>query len=289
MKKNNGIITGKHHVLGVIGDPIEHTLSPLIHNALAEAMNKEAIYVPFHVTEQSLEDAIRGAYALNIKGLNVTMPHKQELFKYVAKVDASAQMIGAINTLVYSLEGYIGYNTDYIGLRELLKENHIEWKDQNVAIIGSGGAAYAAYVSVAGEAKGIHIFNRTLANATALKEHMKQYFDTPTFIYAQDEVCEEEIDIVIQTTGIGMGKYIGQIPSCTESVLNKAHAAVDMIYHPKETQFLKAAKAKGCRAANGFSMLFYQAVSAFELMHGISCDKESILNIKRELLEYAEV
>ncbi|MDF2877777.1 MAG: aroE [Clostridia bacterium] len=289
MKKNSAVITGKHKVYGVIGDPIAHSLSPVIHNKLAELMGKEAIYVPFHVTEQGLEHAIRGAYALNIKGLNVTMPHKQELFKYIAKVDDSAHKIGAINTLVYSEAGYVGYNTDYIGLRELLKENAIEWKDKNVAIIGSGGAAYAAYVSVAEEAKGIHIFNRTLAHAQALKTHMATYFETPTFLYEPHERCTEALDIVIQTTGIGMGQYTGQMPDCTEVVLKNAQAAVDMIYHPAETQFLKYAKARGCRCVNGFSMLFYQGVKAFELMHDITCDTESILAIKRDILDNMEV
>lgn len=288
MKKNSAVITGKHKVYGVIGDPIAHSLSPVIHNELAKRMGKEAIYVPFHVTEQGLEHAIQGAYALNIKGLNITMPHKQELFKYITKVDDSAHKIGAINTLVYSEDGYVGYNTDYIGLRELLKENHIEWKDKNVAIIGSGGAAYAAYVSVAEDAKGIHIFNRTLAHAEALKDHMGHYFDTPTFLYEQDAVCTETLDIVIQTTGIGMGKYIGQMPDCTETVLKNAQAAVDMIYHPTETAFLKYAKAKGCLSVNGFSMLFYQGVKAFELMHGMTCDRESILAIKRDILDNME-
>ncbi len=288
MKKETIQITGKHKVYGVIGDPIEHTLSPMIHNKLMSLIGAEAIYLPFHVTESSLGNAIQGAHALHIKGLNVTMPHKQELFKYVTKVDTSAKKIGAINTLVYSEEGYVGYNTDYIGLRELLKENQIEWKGKKVAIIGSGGAAYAAYVSVADRAKEIHIFNRTLAHAKTFKEHMKQYYDTPTFIYEQDQVCKKSLDIVIQTTGIGMGKYMSQMPSCSEMVLKEASVAVDMIYHPKETQFLSYAKTKGCLCVNGFSMLFYQGVSAFELMHGISCDRQDILNIKREIVEYME-
>ena len=288
MKETTMKITGKHSVYGVIGDPITHTLSPIIHNKMAATMEREAIYVPFHVTSAALGDAIKGAHALGIKGLNVTMPHKQELFRYAAHVDESAKRVGAINTLVYCEEGYIGYNTDYIGLKMSLEENDIEWKDKNVAIIGSGGAAYAAYVSVAEEARSIHIFNRTLERAKELKEHMKTYFNIPTFVYEEANNCKEKLDIVIQTTGIGMGAHETEMPSCSAYVLKDATAAIDLIYHPKETLFLQYAKDRGCISINGFGMLFYQAVEAFELMHHISCDSENILNIKRDLLKYME-
>jgi len=288
-KENTIKITGAHSVCGIIGDPITHTLSPMIHNKLACETNIEAIYVPFHVTNLGLEHAIKGAYALGIKGLNVTMPHKQEMFHYVSQVDESAKKVGAINTLVYGETGYIGYNTDYIGLKMSLEENAIEWKDKNVAIIGSGGAAFAAYVSVAKEARSVHLFNRTRAHARALKDHMKNYFDTPTFIYEIPGDCSAKLDIVIQTTGIGMGTHLEEMPSCTERVLQEAPVAIDLIYYPNETLFLKYAKDKGCLCMNGFGMLFYQAVKAFELMHDIKCDKESILNIKRDILKYMEV
>lgn len=288
MKKIVMPITGHHEVYGVIGDPITHTLSPVIHNALAKALEREAIYVPFHVKATQLEEAIKGAHALHIKGLNVTMPHKQTLFKYVNEVDESAQKVGAINTLVYTEKGYKGYNTDYIGLRDLFKENGIEWKDKKVGIIGSGGAAYAAYVSVADEAEQIHIFNRTVANADILKQHMQKYFNTPTWTYSEESICPVTLDLVIQTTGIGMGTYIDQMPSCTKSILQGANTAVDLIYHPKETKFLQYAKTQEIKTVNGFSMLFYQAVSAFSLMYGMSCKEADILNIKREILEYLE-
>lgn len=289
MKKNLMQITGKHSVCGIIGDPITHTLSPIIHNELAAAAQKEAVYVPFHVTPIGLEDAIKGAHALGVRGLNVTMPHKQEMFHYVAHIDESANKVGAINTLVYSAEGYIGYNTDYIGLKMSLEENGIEWKDKNVAIIGSGGAAYAAYVCVAKAAKSITIFNRTAENAHSLKVHMQQYFTTPTFIFENAKACTVPLDLVIQTTGIGMGIYKDEMPNYSKYVLREASSVVDLIYNPKETVFLKYAKEAGCKCINGFGMLFYQAVEAFELMHHIRCTPDQIISIKRELSKYMEV
>lgn len=278
-------IKGSDKVCGVIGDPIAHTLSPLIHNALALEMGKRAIYVPFHVKAENLQEAIKGAHALGILGLNVTMPHKQEMFNYVVKKDESAEKIGAINTLIYEAEGYKGYNTDAKGLKMSLEEEKVEWKDKNVAIIGSGGAAYAAYAAVAKEAKSIHIFNRTTQKAEVLRTHMQAYFNVPTFIYAETDKCLEQLDIVIQTTGVGMGSLKNKKPLCTDMVLSHAKVAIDLIYEPQETLFLSRAKARGCQCINGFGMLFYQAVIAFELMHGIKCHKESVLQIKEQLLK----
>ncbi|PHV72347.1 shikimate dehydrogenase [Sporanaerobium hydrogeniformans] len=285
MKNNVQSITGKYAVCGVIGDPITHTLSPRIHNALAFAYHLPSIYVPYPVKKEKLGEAIKGAHALGIKGLNATMPHKQELFKYVHKVDVSAERVGAINTLVYEEGGYIGYNTDAVGLFMALKERGIEWKGKNVAIIGSGGAAYATYVAVAEEASSIHLFNRTRANLEKLKSHMEAYYEVPTFLYEMDTPCETHFDMVIQTTGIGMGIYEGQMPTCTEQVLKHAGVAVDLIYAPKETAFLKVAKAKGCLCENGFGMLFYQAVKAFEWMHGITCKEEWNQQIKKQMIQ----
>lgn len=278
-------IKGSDKVCGVIGNPIEHTLSPLIHNTLAKSLEQRAIYVPFCVTKENLKEAVMGAHALGIRGLNVTMPHKQEMFRYVVEVAPQAQRVGAINTLAYTEAGYIGHNTDAEGLALSLKEHHVEWKCKKVAIIGSGGAAYAAYTAVADEAAEIYIINRTIQNAEALKAHMAQYFEVPTFVYEDQEVLSLEVDIVIQTTGVGMGKLKDQMPKCSESLLKSAKVAVDLIYEPCETLFLRAAKSRNCICINGFGMLYYQAVIAFELMHHMRCDKEKVLQIKGELLK----
>lgn len=281
-------IKGSDVVCGVIGDPIAHTLSPLIHNTLSEKLGQRAVYVPFCVTKENLKMAISGAHALGIKGLNVTMPHKQEMFKYVVEVSKEANAVGAINTLVYTEKGYIGHNTDAKGLALSLKEKGIEWRGKNVAIIGSGGAAYAAYTAVAGGCEVIYIINRTKEKAEALKAHMQQYFNVPTFVYEDTEALGLEAHIVIQTTGLGMGQLKDQMPKCSEGLLKKAEVAVDLIYEPWETKFLEVARKNECMTVNGFGMLYYQAVIAYELMHHISCDEEKVLQIKQELLKDKE-
>ncbi|WP_054739234.1 shikimate dehydrogenase [Cellulosilyticum ruminicola] len=281
-------IKGSDNVCGVIGDPIAHTLSPLIHNTLSEKLGQRAVYVPFCVTKENLKTAVSGAHALGIKGLNVTMPHKQEMFKYVIEVSKEANTVGAINTLVYTNEGYIGHNTDAEGLALSLKEKGIEWTGKKVVIIGSGGAAYAAYTAVADTCESICIVNRTKEKAEALKTHMTNYYNIPTFVYEDAEDLELEAYMVIQTTGLGMGGLKGQMPKCSEKLLKTAEVAVDLIYEPWETKFLETARKEGCITVNGFGMLYYQAVIAYELMHHMSCDKEAVLQIKQELLKDRE-
>lgn len=277
-------ITGKSVVCGVIGNPIHHTLSPLIHETIASYLGHDLAYVPFLV-EDNLKAAIKGAHALHIKGLNVTMPHKQEVMNSVVEMDEMAIKVGAVNTLVRMPLGYKGYNTDAMGLRYALEQNGLDYKGENVAIIGSGGAAYAAVVSVVDKAKSIHVFNRTKANAESLKMHFKEDYQSKIEVYGDTDKPKVDIDYVIQTTGVGMGRLENQMPVCTHTLLEKAQIAVDLIYNPEETLFLKEAKARGCRVMNGFDMLFYQATIAYELMHECTIEQAQAKEIRELLLQ----
>lgn len=278
-------ITGKTKVCGVIGKPIDHTLSPLIHHTIAAFTHENLAYVPFLVEENRVEDALKGAHALGIKGLNVTMPHKKAVMPCCVAIDPLAQQVDAVNTLVWTHEGYKGYNTDAMGLRRALKHQGIPFKGQNVAIIGSGGASYAAVVSVMEEARSIHIFNRTKENARVLQEHFKEKCPVPITIYEMGEKPKVKIDVVIQTTGVGMGNLKGQMPTGASELLEQANAAVDLIYNPSETVFLKEARHRDLKRMNGFDMLFYQAIIAYELMHQVTIDESSIQAIYMELMK----
>lgn len=276
-------VEGSTKVFAVIGDPIAHTLSPRIHNALGDKWNSKMVYVPFHVTKERLQQAIEGAHALGIKGMNVTMPHKQTIMPYLYEIDEAAKRIGAVNTLVYDERGYKGYNTDAEGFKLSLEEADIEYKGKNVAIIGSGGAAYAVVVAIIESAKSIHIFNRTKANAKVLKDHMQSFYTTPIYVHDEMDQTGESYDLVIQTTGVGMGQHKGELPKCSKEVLKGAKYAVDLIYSPKETCFLNYAKSIDCQCINGFGMLFYQAVKAYEYMHHCTCDQAEAVQIKHDL------
>lgn len=290
MKTITQTIEGNTKVFAVLGDPIDHTLSPIIHNTLGEKWENKMVYIPFHVTPKGLEQAIQGAHALGIQGINITMPHKQAIMPYLYEIDEKAQKVGAVNTLLYDERGYKGYNTDAEGLQLALEEGGVEYEGENVAIIGSGGAAYAAVIAVIEKAKSIHLFNRTTSHAVVLQEHMKLFYTTPIYVHEETAKVKEAYKLVIQTTGIGMGQYKEQMPKCTKEVLKEAKYAVDLIYNPVETCFLKYAKGAGCQCINGFGMLFYQAVIAYEYMHHCTCDLAEVMQIKnnleRELLEF---
>lgn len=139
-------VKGKTAVYGVIGCPIEHTFSPAIHNTMAKTLNKDMIYEAFRVEKDNLESAIKGAYSLGIKGLNVTVPHKVEVMKCLCDIDKRAKVIGAVNTLKYTENGYVGYNTDIIGVYYAIKNKGFDVKGKTVLLLGAGGAGNACGV-----------------------------------------------------------------------------------------------------------------------------------------------
>lgn len=288
MKPLADAIKGSTSICGVIGDPISHTLSPMIHNTLSQARQEAVAYVPFHVRPEGLEAAIKGAHALGIRGLNVTMPHKQAVMKSLVAIDPWAQQVGAVNTLVYEAEGYKGYNTDGYGVEKTLEGLGCDYEGQNVAIIGSGGAAYAAAFLLANKAKSLHLFNRTRAKAEELAAKLRRYADIPVRVYSLQDQAVQPIYLVVQTTGVGMGSLGGQMPACAAHLLDQATFGMDMIYSPWETPFLAYARTKGVQCTNGLSMLYYQAIRAYELMNGVTCEGAVITQIKEEIEKYME-
>jgi shikimate dehydrogenase len=277
-------ITGQTKVYGIIGQPLQHTLSPFLHNQMNKYFKQQAVYVPFPVQEKNLKRVLEGAHALNIAGLNVTMPYKQDILPYLVEVDPLAQQVGAVNTLVYTQNGYRGYNTDIDGLQMALKQKGIACKNKKIGIIGAGGAAYATTLCAAiSGADEIHLFNRTFRHLEQLKAHFSDYIDCPMFLYNLGEMSKSKLDILIQATGVGMGSLEGQMPLGVENLLTHAEVAIDLIYKPVETPFLKLAKEKGIFTMNGWDMLFYQAYLAYEKMHTLKWDAETIMFLKNTI------
>lgn len=141
-------INGHTRLCGLIGNPVEHTLSPVIHNTVAEEMHDNLVYVPFHVEQGNLQKAIAGAYSLNVLGLNVTVPYKQAVIPYLDCVEGLAEKIGAVNTLVRTENGFQGYNTDMMGLYRAMEEEGIAFEAEDMILLGAGGAARAAAFSL---------------------------------------------------------------------------------------------------------------------------------------------
>ncbi len=278
-------VQGDTRVYGLIGNPIAHTLSPLIHNSLNKILGNNAVYVPFEVFSQGLKAALEGAYELNIQGLNVTYPYKEAVIPHLIDMDAYGKQIGAVNTLKKSEGGYVGYNTDACGLLMSLKEEQIQIENHNILIIGAGGAAKAAAMALSSQkAKKIYIANRTEKRAEDLAKAVQQYYSLPIEVLPLSDIhLLNDVDICLQTTSLGMHPQEGQSPVNDDSFFNKITVAVDIIYNPWESLFLKQAKKAGCKTVNGFGMLFYQAVKAYEIWIGQEISKDKIASLYQSL------
>ena len=261
----------------LIGNPVEHSISPLIHNFLAEKMDINLVYTAFKVEDELLGQAVRGAKALGVLGMNVTVPHKCNVMEYLDEIDDIAAKIGAVNTVVTTQNGYKGYNTDILGLRRQLVEEGIVIKGREVIIIGAGGASRAITYLCANEgAKKIWLLNRNLPNAQALANEVNQSYT--------DVVCpltlDEYVKIpkgkypVIQTTSVGMYPNTDKAAIEDREFYELVEAGVDIIFNPFETKFMKLCKDSNAKAFNGLKMLLYQGVAAFELWNGVKVSEE---------------
>ena len=256
-------ISGNTIIYGVIGDPVSHSLSPQIHKYFADLTNINMAYVPFHVKNEDIPDALKGAHALGIKGINITVPHKQAVMPFLAGIDPMAKRIGAVNTLIWAEDGYIGYNTDYIGIQKVVSAAGLSFKGCNVTILGAGGSAYAACVAAADQnASSITIINRSQDNAQLLASQLKSHYNIPV------NFSGEFGEIVIQTTTVGFNQLADKSPVADVSLFKNVQLAFDIIYTPPITVFMRQATDFGVpKVVGGFHMLVYQAAAAFDLWH----------------------
>lgn len=262
-------ISGKTKVCGIIGEPIEHTLSPTIHNAAFEELNLDFVYVPFKVKMGMLKEAIRGVRSLGIIGLNVTMPYKSAVMRYLDDVDLVARRVGAVNTILNEGGSLIGYNTDGIGALNALKENGVTINGKNLLLLGAGGAGKAIAFHTAQEAAKLAILNRTLQKAKKLAEALRKEFGNKKIICKKlsAETVKEELkdtEILINATSIGMHPNTDQSP-VTSGLMRPDLCVMDIVYNPPETKLLKDAKAAGAKVVSGVEMLVYQGAASFEI------------------------
>lgn len=268
-------INAKTKVFGVIGNPIGHTLSPFIHNTVAKEINRDLVYTAFKVTEAGLENAIKGAFELGIAGLNVTVPHKKAIMPYLYSLDTTAAAVGAVNTIKLTEKGYIGYNTDMVGVYYALKDKNIQIENKTVLILGAGGAANACVAMAASKgAKKIYVANRTIENAQMLCDHVSQYYKTEYISLSLSDISTlRDCNIVINATTLGFSDKARLTPITDLSFYanNQIEVVLDAIYSPWETLLLKQAQEQGVKnVINGFPMLVYQAIAAQEIWY----DKE---------------
>ena len=274
------IYNGHTRLCGLIGNPVEHTLSPLLQNYLAEEMETNMVYVPFHVEKGQLESAVKGAYALNLLGCNVTVPYKSDVIPYVVEIDEMAARIGAVNTLVRCENGFKGYNTDMLGLYRAMISDGVNPKGQDCVILGAGGVARAvAMLLLEKEARRVFILNRTLERAIAISEEInemagRQFVEAYT-LEEYNRLPEGERFLVIQATNVGMHPNVDDVVIEEEHFYEKVEVGYDLIFNPGDTRFMQLTRAKGGKAYNGAKMLVYQGIIAFELWNKTSISEET--------------
>ncbi|MCK9151739.1 shikimate dehydrogenase [Methanobacterium alcaliphilum] len=264
------MITGKTKLLGLIGDPVEHSLSSPMHNAAFDFLDMDYVYVPFHVKKEYLGEAIVGAQALNIKGMNVTIPHKREIMNHLTKIDKAAELIGAVNTIKFDSDEIIGYNTDGIGAVRAL-EDIAPVKEKKVVILGAGGAARAvAFQLILSKVDKISILNRSLEKAESLKKDIDGKI-TSNIIAGGLNLLEKEIsnaDILIDTTPVGMYPHHNDSPIVSFDMMHSDLLVNDLVYNPLDTVLLKEAKKAEAKTVSGIKMLIYQGVESFKIWTG---------------------
>lgn len=281
-------ISGNTKIVGILGHPIGHTLSPVMQNAAFAALDLDYCYLPFDVPPEQLADAIRGLRALGTHGVNITIPHKETVFPLLDQLTEAAQKIGAVNTVEFTDNALIGHNTDGQGfLRALQEETEMNPKGTRVLILGGGGAARAVAVQLAlAGAKEIQIMNRTLERGRALVDHLQQMFPSLQALsipWVQEvaawQSALEKIDLLVNTTPVGMEGKEGGSPLPTESIPSGLLVS-DLVYHPFLTPLLQGARAKGARTLPGLWMLLHQGALSFEIWTG----KRAPLSIMRHSL-----
>lgn len=281
-------INGKTKLMGLIGNPVEHTLSPVIHNTIAENMNENMVYVPFPVADD-IESAIKGAYALGIQGMNITVPYKSDVIPFLAKLDEEAEIIGAVNTLVRTENGYKGYNTDLPGLYRAILNEGIEVRGSRVIIVGAGGAARAAaFMCAFNKAERVVILNRTVEKAERIVNEVKEktgFAAMEAKAITDYHSIEGEGYLVLQATKVGLYPKTEESPITDEVFFKKVAVVYDLIYTPQQTMFMRLAQGQGVAAYNGLKMLLYQGVAAYEMWNQVSVPDTVVEKVYQALLD----
>lgn len=274
-------VRGTSRVCGILANPVEHSMSPMLQNLYARCTGTDFIYVPFKVKEEELQAAVSGAFALNISGMNVTVPHKQAVMRYLDGIDETAREIGAVNTLVRTERGYRGYNTDVPGLKRAVEEAGFTVKGRDCLLIGAGGAARAAaYMLARGGAESITVLNRSLEKAEELAEYGNRIAGRMLMralhLSQWNALCGKRY-LAIQCTSVGMHPAEDAAPIEDKEFYQLIEEALDVIYTPAETKFMRMVREAGGRAVNGLKMLVYQGAVSYELWNpGVQVDRETL-------------
>jgi shikimate dehydrogenase len=274
-----GSITGHTHLVGLIGWPVEHSLSPAMHNAAFEALGLDWRYVPLPVHPNQVESAVRGLAALGFAGANVTVPHKQTVMPHLSSVTPRVGQLGAVNTIVIGRgeDGRAtlgGFNTDDTGFIRALRQGGLEPLDCRALVLGAGGAARAVVFGLLWSgAASVVVLNRTPARAGALVADLgphSSYTRLTAGPLTPAALAEHaaEANLLVNATSVGMWPQVEGSPWPDALPLPSHSTVFDLVYTPRQTRLLRRAEAAGARTIDGLGMLVNQAALAFEMWTG---------------------
>ncbi|MEM7590945.1 MAG: shikimate dehydrogenase [Cyanobacteria bacterium P01_A01_bin.83] len=284
-------ITGKTKLLGIIGDPVEHSLSPVMHNGAIASLGLDYIYVPFPVKQGDLARAIAGFTAVDLLGFSITIPHKQDIIPLLTEISDDAANIGAVNTVWRTASGWKGTNTDAAGFMAPLKAMSRDWNSVTPVILGNGGAARAVIAGLTNlGCPEIHVVGR---NPDKIAKFHQSWSHSPKItsvlkIHNWDNLSSliPAADLLVNTTPVGMSPHIDASPVAPNLMqkLKSQAIAYDLIYTPNPTQFLKLAQAQGATTIDGLEMLVQQGAIALEIWLQQSVPVEVMRNSLKEYL-----
>jgi shikimate dehydrogenase len=264
------LISGQTIICGIIGDPIEHTMSPAMHNAAFKALGLDYVYIPFKVKSLELKKAAEGIRGLSFRGMNVTIPHKVAVMQFLDRIDPLAEKIGAVNTIVNDGGILTGYNTDATGFLQTLQDRNIEPAAKKVLLLGAGGAARAISHILTREKAQLTILNREqeLSWAEDLAARLSRNYKAEV---KAGELTKENlkkaintVDLLVNATSLGMSP--DEVETPVPADLLRANLTVfDIIYNPLPTRLLREAAATGAKTIDGLEMLVRQGAASFEI------------------------
>lgn len=283
-------ITGYTQLTGLLGNPVKHSISPMMHNTGFQALGLDFVYLCFDVNEETLEDAVKGLRTLHVKGFNLTMPNKNKILEYLDELSPAARLIGAVNTVENREGKLIGHNTDGIGFMRAVREQDIDVAGKCITLMGIGGAATAICTQAALDGAGrIYVFARmTSKYLPRMKELIRRLKkETGCEILLCDNEDKDRLKkslresvLLVNATSVGMAPDEEGCILPGKDYLHKGLAVGDIVYNPWETRLLRMAKEAGCKGFNGYAMLLYQGAEAFRIWTG----REMPVEVVREKL-----
>lgn len=263
---------GRTQVYGILGYPVRHSLSPVFQNRAFRHFSINAVYVPFEVRPEDFETAFRALRALGIKGVNITLPHKEEALRLADFRDRHAEAIGSANTLKIEEDGTYAYNTDWTGFLKAVRKIFPELSGRRALVLGAGGSARAVVYALSSEGVGVYLWNRTRERAERL---CKDFGCTPV---EKPEMVLEGVELVVNTTSSGLKD--DDPPLFDYSLIKAEHRIVDIIY--RKTPLIRTAMEKGCLFQNGMDMLLYQGMESFRIWTGLEVPYEVVRSAVEE-------